>query len=97
VVAPALPSAASPLLPSFFQKPKFNRTKSERVLAVQHEEIAYNNGGSTLKGSRSLDSLFLKEKYDVIVNGRDKKDRVKRISVSVGKKLLNEVICDYAY
>lgn len=37
------------------------------------------------------------EKYDVIVNGRDKKDKVKRISTAVGKKLLTEVMCDYAY
>jgi len=93
----SLPPSASPLSPAFFKKPKLNRAKSERLLVIQHEDSAHHNGGGPLKGSRSLDSLFLTDKYDVIVNGRDRKDKVKRISSSVGKKLLNEVMCDYAY
>lgn len=73
-----------------------SRAKSERVLHIQQEDIVWNGSG-VLKGSRSMDSLLPNQKYDYIVNGGEKRERMKRISVSVGKKLLNEVLCDYAY
>lgn len=45
--------------PSLFRKPKLGRAKSERVLVIKREDSIHQNGGSSLKGSRSLDSLFL--------------------------------------
>ena len=54
-----------------------------------------NVASESLKSSRSMDSLLLH--YDNIVLGKEadveeRKERRKRISVSIGKRLLREVL-----